>query len=98
MKRTTYEDDDDDREELDDREYPDEADVDDDDAGDDDEDDASFDVQTCANCGAAVYPGLERCPKCRQPIEPRSSHKPWVIVTALIVLIALLWMWFGGAM
>ena len=65
--------------------------------GVDDEVDEDDDVDTmpCPYCGAAIYDDAVRCPKCDQYLSDEdrtTTNQPrWIIVTALVVLVALVW-------
>jgi hypothetical protein len=84
---------DDDYEDDDDREDPDRADMD-----DDDEAAAGFDSATeeCPHCGEEISEYAQRCPACdrylsREDAPPPNQHPRWVIVTALIILVPMLY-------
>jgi predicted nucleic acid-binding Zn ribbon protein len=78
---------DEDQEELEDREFPDEADVD----GDD-----STDTVPCRHCGRPVYAGAEVCTHCNQYVSDEDSPPPrkphWFIIGVMVtVAIVVLW-------
>ena len=70
---------------------PDRADQDPDDADDD------VDTRECAGCGADVYEFAERCPKCGEyasreaPGRRRTNHPRWVVATAVLLLVLLVY-------
>jgi predicted nucleic acid-binding Zn ribbon protein len=79
----------DENEDPDDSEYLDEADT--------DHDEDSVDTNPCPHCGTPVYEHAEICPHCGKYIseeDSRSPRKPiWIILTAVISLIAILVAW-----
>jgi len=70
--------------------WEDDADDDLDDADDDDLDDDDDHTMPCPHCGADIYEDAVRCPVCERYLtqeEIRTTSKPrWVIVTAAVVL------------
>jgi hypothetical protein len=82
-----YEDDDDN---PDDREAPDSSDQDDDDGAEEAE------TRQCVHCGADVYEFADRCPHCGgfafEQGPGRTNHPRWVVVTALILLVLLVYL------
>jgi hypothetical protein len=69
---------------------PDESDMDDD---DDESDAASIE---CPHCGADVYEFAEQCPTCgrymsQEGAPPRTSHPRWVVATATLLLLIMLY-------
>ena len=89
----TFDDDDDDRSGLADREYPDSRDI-----GNDDEDDV--DTEPCPHCGEPVYDQSQRCPHCGQYMTPGSAVKKprWFVVgvIACVVIVVLSWILLRG--
>ena len=84
----------------DDPEDPDRSDMDDE---SEDEDDGNIATDECPHCGAEVYEFAEKCPTCdrylsKEDAPLRSGHPKWIVVTALILLVpmlyALLKWWF----
>jgi hypothetical protein len=70
---------------------PDESDMD-----DDDSDETDVATIQCPHCGADVYEFAERCPTCGRYISeedapPRSTHPRWVIATATVLLLIMLY-------
>jgi uncharacterized protein (DUF983 family) len=90
---TTLDDDDDDDDddyEDDDRDDPDGADMDD--------GDAEFDgaTQECPHCGEEISEYAEKCPACdrylsKEDAPPRTDHPRWVVITAIIILVPMLY-------
>lgn len=78
------------------RDDVDDADPDDFDPSWDDESDADDDpTMPCPSCGADVYDDAVRCPVCERYLSDEermtTSQRPWIIVTALVLLVAFLW-------
>jgi ribosomal protein S27AE len=77
---------------LDDREFPDEADIDD---GDIDDDDVETDTRECPRCGADVYEDVEQCPPCgawlTADTSPWSGRSWWWIALGAVGIGALIW-------
>jgi hypothetical protein len=74
---------DDDREGLNEDEFP-------------DPDDEGLDrLDTCPHCRSAVYDDAERCPFCGYYLsrEDPLGRKSWVIVTGVVVCLAIVLMW-----
>lgn len=72
----------------------DEYELDNDDQGDD-----SSEQLPCPACGASVYEEAEQCPHCGDWINPRRSaarHRPWVWITAVILLGIFAWLAIHG--
>ena len=48
----------------------------------------------CPNCRREVYEQAEQCPRCGAYLSredaPRSTHPRWIILTAILLLIALI--------
>jgi hypothetical protein len=78
---------DDDQEELEDREFPDAADLDDD----------STDSESCPRCGRPVYAGADLCPHCRQYVSeedsPASRRPRWFIIGVVVTLVVIFVVW-----
>ena len=79
----------DDREELDDREWPEPTNID---------EVANDDTTPCPFCQAAVYEDSERCPHCgnylfAKPAGPRG--KPWWIIAGVVLslIVVIYWLW-----
>lgn len=75
---------------------PDESDL------DDDEGDELAETVECPNCRREVYEFAEQCPRCGAYLSredaPRSNHPRWIVITAVVLLAALvvaatLWNW-----
>jgi len=87
----SYENDDVDEDDLDDREFPNPADVD---------DSESVDTDPCRYCGRPVYEQAEVCPHCGNFISRQDSlpsRKPlWIIAGAIVTLglIVVGWIFF----
>ncbi len=65
----------------------------------DDADDDSTEELPCPACGELVYEETEKCPHCGDWINPRrpaARHRPWVWVTALIMLVIFTWLVIQG--
>ncbi len=73
---------DDDREELDEDEFP-------------DPDDDLDQLDACPHCRSAVFDDAVRCPFCGYYLsrEDRPARKSWVIVTGAVVCLAIVLMW-----
>jgi hypothetical protein len=74
---------DDDRQELDESEFP-------------DPDDEDLDrLDTCPHCESAIFADAERCPFCGyyQSREDRPARRSWVIVTGVVICLAVVLMW-----
>jgi hypothetical protein len=73
---------DDDREDLDEDEYP-------------DPDDDLDHLDACPHCESAVFEDAERCPFCGYYLsrEERPARKSWVIVSGVVVCLAIVLMW-----
>jgi uncharacterized paraquat-inducible protein A len=72
---------------LDDSEYPEPDDGDGDDATD-----------VCPYCQADIYEDAVRCPRCERYLSQEdapSSRPRWVMATALVCLLIVLWWAFG---
>jgi predicted nucleic acid-binding Zn ribbon protein len=84
----------DDEHDLDDPEAPDEADQDE--GGD--EDDATAETVPCPHCGKAIYEEAEVCPHCGAFVdrEARAGRSPWVFVTAIVLVAAILLGWVAS--
>ena len=88
MTRNSYEDDE--EEESDDPEDPDESDMDDDDG----EDGPS--LVPCPYCGREISEDAEQCPRCGRYLSEEDSARskpPWVVITAVALLVAILLTW-----
>ena len=90
----SYDDDDDDR-------Y-DDYDADDDSADgavDYDSDDSDVTID-CPYCGEAMYDDAEQCPHCGQYLsaedQPRESKPWWIVATAIVLLVIMLWLFTIG--
>ena len=71
----------DDKEELDDSEFPDHSDVD---------DSESTDIESCPMCGKLIYEQAEVCPHCGNFIsaEHARHRKPmWIVIGVILCLI-----------
>jgi hypothetical protein len=91
-----YRDDDDE----DDDDWADDSDLDSDadfDSGDDDPDDEV--TVPCPFCKRQILEDTPRCPYCEQYLSEsdfaRGSKPPWVIVTAVVCLVAAIWLAFA---
>lgn len=66
-----------------------------DDAADDPDDEPTV---RCSNCGFERLEIIHQCPRCGElptrEFNPTSTQPQWVYVTALILLIALVWLIF----
>lgn len=74
----------------------DDARWDDDQAEDEADDDATL---PCPACGAAMFEEADRCPACGDYVTPGgrpSARPPWVILTAIVCLVAAVWWIVGG--
>jgi hypothetical protein len=83
----------DDEDYEDDPEEPDESDIED---GRDEDDEAGGATDECPYCGADVYEFAEKCPSCGQYLSkedapPRSGHPRWVVITAIVLLVPMLY-------
>ena len=80
---------DDDREDLDDREFPEP----------DSNDNGFAETVPCPSCRAQVYEEAERCPRCGTYIlrEDLPGRRPWwfVIAALLCLIVALAWAVWG---
>jgi hypothetical protein len=85
----------DDDEEDDDLSDPDASDMDPDDEDEDYSVNSETSTDTCPHCGAQVYEDAEQCPVCGQYITdenaPRTSHPRWVVWTAVVLLVPLIY-------
>ena len=77
--------------EDDDRDDPDGSDM-------DDEKDGDFDsaTQECPHCGEEISEYAEQCPACdrylsKEDVPPRTEHPRWVVVTAIVLLVPMLY-------
>ncbi len=74
----------------DDPEEPDESDMDADEG-----DDSGIETEECPHCGADVHEFAERCPACGRYVSreeaPRGTHPRWVIATATVLLLIMLY-------
>jgi hypothetical protein len=74
---------DDDREELDEAEFP-------------DPDDEDLDrPDSCPHCDSAIFGDAERCPFCGYYLsrEDRPTHRSWLVVSGAVVCLAIVLMW-----
>jgi hypothetical protein len=59
-----------------------------------DDDDGTI---SCPYCGEPVYEGAERCPHCEKYISeedaPLPAKKTWIVVTATVVMVLLIFFW-----
>jgi hypothetical protein len=61
-----------------------------------DPDDEDLDrLDTCPHCRSAVHDDAERCPFCGYYLsrEDHSGRKSWVIITGVVVCLAVVLMW-----
>jgi hypothetical protein len=83
-----------DSEALEEREFPDEADMDDSDLNDSDLDDSEeTETVACPNCRRMIYEQAERCPYCGQFVTPgHAATRPamWIVLGAIAALVGLL--------
>ena len=82
----------DDEDYQDDPEEPDQSDMDDEEEGDD----AGGATDKCPHCGADVSEVAEKCPTCGQYVSkedapPRTEHPKWVVITAIVLLVPMLY-------
>ena len=84
----SFEDDETNDDDLDDRESPDPADVD---------DSESVDTDPCPYCGRPVYEQVEVCPHCKNFISREDSlpsRKPlWIIAGVIVTLVVIVVCW-----
>ena len=77
----------------------DEADWDDDSDIEGDDDDDSDDTVPCPFCKRPILEDTPRCPYCEQYLSEedfaRGSKPLWVIVTAVVCLVAAIWLAFA---
>ena len=90
MKYRDSYDDDDEEEDDDDPENPAASDRDED-------DEEGPDVIECPYCRAEISEDAVRCPRCGSYLSgednPRRSGPPWVVITAVVLLVAILAAW-----
>jgi uncharacterized protein (DUF983 family) len=80
----------------DDYEDDDREDLDSSDMDDDDEDVMDGATQECPHCGEEISEYAEKCPACdrylsREDAPPRTEHPRWVVVTAIVLLVPMLY-------
>ena len=85
---TTLDEDDED----DDGEAPDPSDMDDDPA----DDDFAGATEECPHCGAEISEYAQQCPACdrylsKEDAPPRTDHPRWVVITAIILLVPMIY-------
>lgn len=81
---------------ADDDEWDDDSDVDD---GADEPDDEDDDTVPCPFCKRPIFDGTPRCPFCERYLSEADFARPskplWVIVTAVVCLVAAIWLAFA---
>jgi predicted nucleic acid-binding Zn ribbon protein len=78
-----------DEEDEDDPENPDESDIDED-------DDEGPDLVECPRCGAEISEDAQRCPRCGSYLsqeDTRPRKPPWMLITAVVLVVAILVSW-----
>jgi predicted nucleic acid-binding Zn ribbon protein len=92
--RDSYEDEEDEEGTLEDRDDPDESDM-------DEEDEDGPALVECPYCGSRISEDAEQCPRCGSYMSEEDAPRrkpPWILVTAVVLVAAILvtWVLWGG--